>query len=240
MACYIQYAPFSSWTSIGHCTASRRFRTAHPSFIGTVGIIHTTCAAFSEKARHVTLSIERVINNQIGASDALRTLALIAFAQGQYAEAADVMRESLKFLPPELVIVRQLWRCYALAVNGEPGAAIVAWQSGYQSIPTAIDTQWSLWLTVCTAAVLAAYGRLDDAARLCSVADRDRERSDPMLWSAAPYQEFWMRPLIIALRAALGDATFQEAWDAGAALSWEYAADEAAALLNTLISQAAG
>ncbi|MBI4770570.1 MAG: tetratricopeptide repeat protein, partial [Chloroflexi bacterium] len=171
------------------------------------------------------LALRRELGDGWGMADALRQLANVAEAQGNYARATELAEESLARFrtAADRRGMGRVWNILGgLALKqGDTARAGVAYDQSL-SLGQEIGRRSHIALSLAgLAAVAAAEGRMETAARLLGAVEANRAatRLPVTLAEQADHERLASR-----IRAALGGASFAAARTAGQALSLEQAA----------------
>ena len=162
---------------------------------------------------------------------ALSQLGMTAAARGDHDRAVALCEGALarqRALGNRMgVALAHLYLGDVLRHAGDHDRAIAAYQDSVLLLAQQRDRWWLVDALTGLAAVAAATGRPDRAARLAGAADTLRVALDtPIKPRSRPAQE----RAIAAARSGLGEARFWDAWDAGRALTPEEAVAEARAV----------
>jgi predicted ATPase/transcriptional regulator with XRE-family HTH domain len=207
------------------------FRQVEASALQTQGQVALARQSYAEAAAALSesLAIARGLGDRQSVSSSLNYLGSVAHAQGAYAEAAACWEEALQ--------LRRALGNRRGAMAMQVSLASAAWASGdlstavaqlVEALRQARELQYGQgyhWCLLIAGNIASSAGRAELAARLFGAADALASSHQLRIWpeTLADYERS-----AAAARAALGEAAFAAAWEAGRALPLGDALDLAA------------
>lgn len=205
-------------------------RTLRYAWLATwIGHFRLVCGAVSEAS--VLLEEACELNRTLGGDTRNDPFSFgcVAYHRGDLAGAQTLFEQDLILMResgnPLAIADTLTWLGRTLTARGMPEAGLPHLRESISLLPHYADLAASALEALATC--FAALGDQTRAARLWGAAAIKRERLQFMLW---PVDRPAYERDIAACRAALGDAAFDEAWQAGQALTWDQAVAAALAV----------